>query len=89
MAAAQAFPPMMLIYFRASLPPSMTTRHSFRLRLLVLWLFKCFLPACVRLSRPVAVTRKRFFEALCVFCFGTMAPGVASFGRALARSDRE
>src|SRR4051794_37673547 len=61
---------MALMYVWLNLPPSTSGLRSRLLRLAALWLFKCFLPACDRFSRPVAVTRKRFFEALCVFILG-------------------
>ena len=51
-------------HLRANLLPLTTSSRKWRLRLPVLWLFRCFLPAWTRLSKPDAVTRKRFFDAL-------------------------
>src|SRR5262249_43260758 len=72
-----ASPPITLMYFFDSLAASMTTPRRWRLRLPVLWLSKCFLPAWRRFSLPSAVTRKRFFEALWVFILGMFAPFVS------------
>ena len=66
---------------------STTLARSWRLRLPVLWLFKCFLPAWLRFSLPVAVTRKRFFDALWVFILGMVAP-FQSPARAAAEKER-
>src|SRR4051812_50977 len=44
--------------------------RRWRLRLPVLWLLRCFLPAWLRFSLPVALTRKRFLAPLCVFILG-------------------
>src|SRR5262249_4776734 len=63
------------MYLRANLLGINTDPRRWRLRLPVLGLLRCFLPACLRLSLPVAVTRKRFFDALCVFILGMVAPG--------------
>src|SRR5262249_20966976 len=71
---SQASPPIALMYLRANLPPATIGSRRWRLRLPVLGLFRCFLPAWLRLSLPVAVTRKRFFDALCVFILGIVAP---------------
>src|SRR5262245_16265224 len=73
-------PPMTLIYFLAISPVSMTEWRSCRLRLPVLWLFRCFLPAWLRLSLPVPVILNRFLDALCVFCFGMTHHLAASGG---------
>src|SRR5262245_16136500 len=62
--------PTCAAYFAATSPVSKSLARRWRLRLPVLWLFRCFLPAWLRLSLPLAVTRKRFREALCDFCFG-------------------
>src|SRR5262245_51459639 len=62
------------MYLLATRPTSTTFLRSWRLRLPVLWLFKCFLPAWLRTSLPLAVTRKRFLEALCVFILGMAVP---------------
>src|SRR5438105_1493812 len=62
------------MYFLDNLLVSTTTSRSWRLRLPVLWLSKCFLPACRLFSFPVAVTRNRFLEALCVFILGMALP---------------
>src|SRR6266849_1957893 len=58
------------MYFLLILPASMIVPRRWRLRLPVLWLSKCFLPACRRLSLPEAVTRNLFFDPLWVFIFG-------------------
>src|SRR5205085_7034619 len=65
-----AWPPSILTYFLANLVVARTPPRSCRLRLPLLWLFRCFLPACVRRSLPLADTRKRLREALCDFCLG-------------------
>src|SRR5207253_1151274 len=67
-------PPIRRMYFLASLPVSMPGSRRWRLRLPVLWLFRCFLPALCRFSLPVAVTRKRLRDALWVFIFGMVTP---------------
>src|SRR5260370_36298349 len=63
-------PPMLLTYFLPSRPVSMTLPRRWRLRLPDLWLSRCFLPAWRRFNLPEAVTRKRFFDPLCVLIFG-------------------
>src|SRR5919197_850213 len=61
---------------RASLPSTGWARLKARLRLALffsrLWLFI----ACRRRMRPLAVTLKRFFVALFVFCLGTLRHGL-------------
>src|SRR5579884_2106661 len=78
---------MILTYFAASRPPSMTVPRRCRLRLPVLWLSRCFLPAWRRFSLPVPVTRKRFFEPLWVFILG-MARSLPRL-RAAARPEKK
>jgi hypothetical protein len=65
---------MILMYLDANLSVSVIGRRKWRLRLAVLGLFKCFLPACLRFIFPLAVTRKRFLAPLCVFNFGMTNP---------------
>src|SRR5258708_3967098 len=62
------------MYLLARRPPSTILARNWRLRLPVLWLLRCFLPAWLRLSRPEAVTRKRFLDALWVFILGMAGP---------------
>src|SRR5262245_1384705 len=83
---------MFLMYLAATRPTSTTGRRSWRLRLALLGLLRCFLPACDRFSLPWAVTRKRFLEALCVFILGmvvspnsTDQPRAPAGGHASAR----
>src|ERR1700687_5690461 len=61
---------MAATYFLANLEPLTTSARRWRLRVPVFGLFKWRLPACLRLSFPEAVTRKRFLEPLWVFIFG-------------------
>src|SRR5437667_9904209 len=58
------------MYFLIRFLLSITASRKCRLRLPVLWLSRCFLPACRRFNLPVAVTRKRFLLALWVFISG-------------------
>src|SRR5580765_7872486 len=62
--------PIILTYLLASRPTSTLLARRWRLRLPVLWLFRCFLPAWLRFSLPLELTRKRFRAPLCVFVFG-------------------
>src|SRR5256885_2875071 len=75
---------MISTYFLDSLLSWTTSSRRWRLRLPVLWLSRCFLPAWWRLSFPEAVTRKRLRDALWVFILGMVTPwvpaGAASFG---------
>src|SRR5258708_33537094 len=64
----------MRMYLDGNFPVSTSGARRWRLRLPVLGLLRCVLPAWLRLSLPVAVTRKRFFDALWVFILGTVAP---------------
>src|SRR5262249_28099626 len=67
---------MTLTYFFSSRLVSTILPRRCRLRLPVLWLFRCFLPAWLRLSLPVSVSRKRYLAALWVWAFGmgTLGP---------------
>src|SRR5262249_31667374 len=58
--SVQFSPPRCLTYLRAILLPVTNGLRSWDLRLAVLGLFRCFLPAWARFSLPEAVTRKRF-----------------------------
>src|SRR5947209_17774862 len=78
---------MILTYFFSSRLVSTSLARRCRLRLPVLWLFRCFLPAWLRLSLPEAVTRKRFLEPLCVFILG-MVPTLSTFPRRLHRKKK-
>src|SRR5436190_15688498 len=69
---AYPWPSSILTYFLPSLPPWITCERKWRLRLPLFGLFRCFLPACLRLSLPLAVTRKRFLEPLWVFILGML-----------------
>src|SRR5262245_291363 len=61
---------MIATYFLDNSLSWTTSSRRWRLRLPVLWLSRCFLPARWRLSLPEAVTRKRLREALWVFILG-------------------
>src|SRR5439155_4816161 len=62
--------PMILTYLLGSLPVSTCPARRWRFRLPDLGLFRCFLPALLRASLPLAVTRKRLRAPLWVFIFG-------------------
>src|SRR5262249_12402514 len=66
-------------------PVSMTVPRRWRLRLPVLWLSRCFLPAWRRFSLPLAVTRKRFLAPLWVFIFGMFQSFQSAFTLASKR----
>src|SRR5207248_1321024 len=65
-----SYSPINLAYRLANAGVATVGLRSCRLRLPVLWLFRCFLPAWLRLSLPLAVTLKRLRDALWVFIFG-------------------
>ena len=48
------YPKIFLTYFLATRPTSAILARSWRLRFFVFGLFRCFLPAWLRFSRPVA-----------------------------------
>src|SRR5215510_11345246 len=77
---ATDYSPIMAMYFLANAGVATVGWRSCRLRLPVLWLFRCFLPAWLRLSLPVPVILNRFLDALCVFCFGMTHHLVVSGG---------
>src|SRR5947207_3367036 len=64
---------MATMYFCATTPSSAMRPRNWRFRLDALGLLRCFLPAWARISFPLAETRNRLREPLCVFIFG-MAP---------------
>src|SRR5438445_12417100 len=65
---------MILTYLLGSLPVSTWPARRWRFRLPDLGLFRCFLPALLRASLPLAVTRKRLRAPLWVFTFGIVVP---------------
>src|SRR3712207_4074445 len=75
---------MLAMYFCAVAPVSATRPRSWRLRLPLLWLLRCFLPAWLRFSLPLADTRNRFLEALWLFCLG-MVQSSAPVGACVVR----
>src|SRR5262249_60822543 len=70
--------PIATMYFLASRVVWIRAGRSWRFRLPVLWLSRCFLPAWRRLSLPLAVALKRLREPLCVFIFGIGHPAALS-----------
>src|SRR5207244_9876129 len=73
---------MMSLYFLARASDRVIGSRKWRLRLPLLGLFKCFLPAWRRFSLPVPVMRKRFLAPLCVFILGMANPCLRAAGPA-------
>src|SRR5207245_6282726 len=62
--------PIILTYLLGSRPTWTGLARKWRLRLPLLGLFRCFLPAWLRFNLPFAVTLNRLRELLCVLVLG-------------------